>query len=276
MNSNVDNKSAIRLGAAASLVLTFALIVTRIVNILFFYDSDIGYYKSGAVLPTVMNLLFIVGLLFFAVLCFIINKKSDDTADFSASARPKLLYLAAALLLAIEALGMITRSTSTPLDMLIGVCAIVSSAYFALRPFKKAASYIAILSFAPTVLCVLILARTYFDMTVPMNSPNKTLIHITCVACMLGFLAQTRAFADRKRKKTYFLFLFSALFFTGASSVPSIILYCSNNFDNSYIKFDAILLALFIYLVANTVSLCLNDTSDDTTQNEVIKEENNT
>ena len=43
-----------------TLILTAAGIALRTLNIIFFFDYDIGYYQSDAVLPLIMNIFFVV------------------------------------------------------------------------------------------------------------------------------------------------------------------------------------------------------------------------
>ena len=53
-------------------------VIFRCVNLFFFFDSDIGYYTSGAALPTVFNILLLCFALLFSVWAF--TRRKDTGA----------------------------------------------------------------------------------------------------------------------------------------------------------------------------------------------------
>ena len=66
-------------GLSIYVYLTIALslvgVVLRTMNVLCFYDSDIGYYTSGAVLPTVASCFNVASVAFFLIGSIVLAKK---------------------------------------------------------------------------------------------------------------------------------------------------------------------------------------------------------
>ena len=71
--TNSNNTLILFISAIAASVISVAL---RCINLFCFFDSEIGYYASGAILPTVSNVLLLIFALFFIVFPFITMKKS--------------------------------------------------------------------------------------------------------------------------------------------------------------------------------------------------------
>ena len=61
-----DNGKLLQIFSLVALVLSLLAMLGRLASLLFFYDK-IGYYKVGAALPIVSNIVFAVALALFAV-----------------------------------------------------------------------------------------------------------------------------------------------------------------------------------------------------------------
>lgn len=235
---------------------TLVAIILRTVNITSFYDADIGYFEKSA-MPIIMNIWLICSVIVFFVLSLLLNQKNALTQASEGSIFFKIASGICAIGTLAASISLISHSELSKLSFLIIFTSVACAAYFALYLLKMVPSYNAILALSPILICVIILSVTYFDIHTQMNSPHKMLIHFACIGCMLGFLAEARFLADKKRKKLYLFSISSALFFSGATSIPSIILYFSKTFKYPYVDYDLFFLVFFIYFAARTITLCL-------------------
>ena len=255
MNSCKKANSPALLLCFAPVLFTVFGVALRIINLLSFYDSYIGYYKK-AFLPVAMNVFFVVAVCFFATVCFFAERKDSVDVTFTPIKTFRAICIVCSIAILVSTLNFLSKESTELLGLFDILASVCSAAFFATFISKKMPSYSAILALAPIALSTVILATTYFDVTVQINSPNKMLIHFACIAAMLGFLGEARLLADGKKKKTYFFFIFSALFFTGVSSIPALTLYFANEFDYSYVKHDCILFVFFLYFLGRIMSLC--------------------
>lgn len=239
-----------------ALTLTVVGVVLRIINLSSFYDARLDYYEKDA-LPFIMNLTFVFATAFFAASCFVVERKKSELNFFQIPLFFKICCAVCAVAMLLASVRCFTEKAQPKVMLALALLAILSAGYFLLFFFRKLTDASALLALAPTAMSVVMLGITYFDVKTTMNSPNKLLLQFACIACMLGFLADARVIADIKHRKTYFFFITSALFFSGVSSIPSVILYFSNSFNYAYLKFDCIMLAFFIYFAARALALCL-------------------
>ena len=267
MNSCKKAKRAALLLFFAPILFTAFGVALRAINLISFYDSYIGYYKK-TFLPIAMNVFFVAAVCFFAAFCFLAERKGSIDVTFNHTKTFRVICAICSLAIIVSALNGLLKNTTELLGLFNILASVCSAAFFATFISKKQPSYSAILALAPIALSTVILATTYFDITVQMNSPNKTLIHFACIAAMLGFLSEARLLADNKKKKTYFFSIFSALFFTGVSSIPALILYFANEFNYTYAKYDCILFVFFLYFLGRMISLCFGKSQCDTSDTE--------
>jgi hypothetical protein len=267
MNKEKKTTSFVSAFAISSILLTLLGVALRGVNLLNFYDSDIGYFKN-AFLPTVMNIFFLLCVLAFAAMTFIIEFKRYAQDTLSCPVFFKAVSGVCSASLILLATYLVFNPNQNALFPYFILTCIASAVYFALLIPKNIPTANAIFALLPAVLCVFILAVTYFDVYTPMNAPHKVLIHLTCISSMLGFLAEARAIADKKKKKTYLFFVLSGLFFTGVSSIPSVILFFTDKFDYPYVIFDLIFLVFFIYFAARATTLVFGNKSTESTNEE--------
>ena len=273
MRSENKNTSFAPFFMLGAFLLTLCGIILRIVNISLFYDADIGYFKK-APLPSVMYVFFLLVVVAFAVACVVLEKKELLKTDFNNPLYFKILMVICAIGSFSAAMTVISSGNLGTANLLLVLAALGSAVYFALYFAKKLSSLNTLLALFPAFACLMILGLTYFDVYTQMNAPHKVLIHLASIACMFGSLSEARAIAEGNKRRMYFFSLSLAIFFTGVSSVPTVILYFSNSFEYSYIDYDCILLVFFVYFVARGVTHCIK--SRKNVPESVINEEEKT
>ena len=256
-------KKTIKIFAVLSLALTALAVILRTVCLAFFYDElneGVGYFTKG-VLPTLFTVLCCMSVILF-FLAALISKKvccvSDGKEDNVA-----LKIVSACAMLGFASFFVGTISTmefvnlSTVFDLLVKISSLMAIIYFAMNIFgvETVKAVQVVLGFGIVVWTVCILAITYFNINVPMNSPEKTYLHLALVALMVFFVSEFRSFLVKINKPLYVFTLSCAVFFSGVETVPSLIKFFSLGMaDYDYLYYDIVIFTLFLYVTVRLVS----------------------
>lgn len=254
--------------AAVALIITLAAVILRTVSLLSFYDADIGYYKSDAVLPVVMNILCLAGTLFFVSAFFVFRKQELPVTGKENNIFVKCASVAAAVGFAGYVIITLIDSNLTALILLALAGALASAVYFLMNLKKQPANRdsqmyagIGIIVFG-----IYSLAKSYFDMNVQMNSPNKTALHLACLATLVFFVNEFRALVSDRRKGFYVFSLCAVVLFTGMFSIPPIIADLSGALKNyTYITVNYVFTGVFLYCLVRlaVMAVGLSDKEPD-------------
>ena len=116
-----------------------------------------------------------------------------------------------------------------------------------------------VLCFLAIAALVYVLAKTYFDVYVAMNSPNKILLHMACLAAMFFFAALARVYLGSLRDRSYLFFTATAAFLCGVYSIPSIFFCIISKIyrEYTYLIFYIIILAVFAFATYKLISLMI-------------------
>lgn len=165
------------------------------------FDPAVGYFAPGilTVLMTVLAVLAAVGAIVLPCLTLRASSLPSPRALAAAPVATRCLGLLLALqagLYGVITLGVHARQADTSAFVLAGaVAAIGSAAYFFFAAGKGAAAHPSIsliLGLCPVVWGFAVIADTYFDMTVTMNSPIKLAIQFGFACLMLLMTAELR------------------------------------------------------------------------------------
>ncbi len=263
----------LRIFLCGVILMTLAGIALRALNLLLYYEAEIGYYKADAVLPAAMNIFFLAVFAVIGVCSIIIPKKpyatSGNERNIAVVISSALCAIAFLSLSVCALLGLVQRDSA--LTYILVITTLLAAVYFVLGALGKNNNARAILMIAIVAALSYILAVSYFDVFVQMNSPNKTLTQLACLASMLFFVYEARAAVGEKKSKLYVFSLSCALFFSGITAFPAIAAYLSGNLGNyfiniNYILFDALLAVLFVYFAVRLITLMVTaDRKDEET-----------
>lgn len=230
----------------------FVSLALRIICLFFFYD-DIGFYKTGAVLPIIANIIFgvsIVFLLFAAIFC--IDKRQSVTQPSKKSQYAALLPMGALIFHIIRMFTTVFNDTNVN-KYLMAISVLASAAFFffiflANQKYKKVIFYLGI---AVLVYLFLSWMFVYFDFFIPINSTDKTFFYVACAGAILFVFNEMSATYGAVRSRFYYFSLFASIIALAVSSVSAIIGYLSGIFK-AYItlEFDIFFLTLLVYAVA--------------------------
>lgn len=199
-----------------------AATVLRALSLFFFYDADIGYYQHGSVIPAVANALLAILALFAALSCFLLGKNAPRAEKYTVSGKCSAVFAALAFaavaveagLSSYELLKIYDISDMTPavllINLLILVTPIAACAYFVLYALGRLSPAFALMGgFCAVIYFVILLASSYFDISIQMNAPEKLASHLCCVCALLLILNEMRVMCGAQKKAFY---LFSVSF----------------------------------------------------------------
>ena len=237
-------------GATAALSL-----ILRIICLIFFYD-DIGYYKTGAVLPIIANILFALSLIFFFVTAiFSIDKKQSVEPTSKLSQYAALLPLGALLFRIITLFTKVFNDTNVNKYFML-FSAIAAAIFFLLiffddKRLKNITFYIGIGALLFVFLCWMF---AYFDFFIPINSTDKTFFYLACAGAILFIFNEMCAYCSFVRSRFYYFSLFTAIITLSVASISAIIGYAFGIFK-AYITLesDIFFIALLIYAIARLI-----------------------
>lgn len=276
INTNSDNEAAStekkRTGSVkptavmflCSVALAFLISLGRTVSLLFFYD-DIGYFKMGAPLPIITNLLYLLTAVAFAAVSFSLLKSEKEIRLPSGSIGYTALIPAAAL--SVYALNILFKgvgsSSGALLDTLSLVSAAVFAVFFASLALRRTPNGLTVISCIGGILWLaLSWLSSYRDYFVPMNSPDKIYFHLACIASALFILEELRSAYLISKPSAYYFSSFMAIVAISASAIPSLIANVCGVFASYSLLFeDLVFTAVLIYAVCRLAFLTLGKQS---------------
>ena len=244
--------------------LTALATVVRVLALLKEFDLSVGYYARGAILPTVFNIiatLFVVASIVAIPTVF----KSGDVAiaGQSRSCRfSSLLAVAGFALLAWERWSdfMLVSDVYTGAKLIFALLSPILMlsllTFFVACCFGLEPSPLVAISGSLSIITLAVeLAKVYNTFEIAINSPNKTLFQLTIISAMLYILAELRTVFSASRPRFYLFSLTTAIFFLGASSLPSIIASAAGTYENKLIKEDVAFLGIFVFCVFRLIGI---------------------
>lgn len=253
--AEIMKKISIQMLSIIAGVSAFLSLALRIVCMFFFYD-DIGYYKSGAVLPIIANIIFGVSIAFFLFASiFCIDKKQRVMPTSKASQYAALLPMGALIFHVIRIFTTVFNDTNVN-KYLLAISALVSAAFFlfiflAKKKYATAIVYLGIGVFAYLFLAWMFV---YFDFFIPINSTDKTFFYLACAGAIIFVFNEMAASYGAVRSRFYYFSLFASIIALSTATVSAIVGYAFGIFK-AYItlEFDLFFLALLVYAVTRLI-----------------------
>ena len=283
MDNGIKKRGALLIFGASVIACACIGVLLRTLSIFFFYDADIGYFSSGALLPILFNVLIAVACIACAVLCFM--PKTVFEPENSGKGRvSQLLYIIpciASIYTLISQMTLIGEYSALGLpapriETLLLVFNALAVIYFALSIFgeKINSAVSVILGVCAMLWLIFMLVSLYFDMYVQINSPNKTMMAFALSASVLFLVSEIRLPLDTQKPKIKLFTAAFGLLLLSTSSIPTLIAHFTGAFGNSYYATvgDIICLSLLFPVSARFIKLCFAkepDTCDTVKAQEV-------
>ena len=279
-----------RLSILVSTAVLLAAVATllRIICLVLFYDNEIGYYFSGAILPIVSNTFYLLSIIALIAGAILLRPEQEISLPDKPSSLAALLPAGALachfIFLLIEANNLITELGAdvffdilfakavpgvrvTMLNIILLLLALISSAiasaFFISLSFSKHPSNLTIGLGCGLILWISVVwMRSYVDFYVALNSPDKLFFHFACIGAILFAVAELRALYCISKPKTYWLSLLGAIFCLSVSTVSNIIGSFTNIFAAYNVELENIVLfTMLIYASVRAVRL-ISDAED--------------
>ena len=242
-------------------------VILRTLSIFFAFDLSIGYYKTGAPMPILLNVLTFLAVVAAFAFCFIpkISISPFEPALIKpvrmSAIFPTVGFAAYAFVYVTWLLDYLKYYPTLPMTYILTLASTLGAGIFfacaALRKNNGDVLFI-LLGILAIVYFVISLADCYFDTLVQMNSPNKLVFQFACLGAMLLTVNEIRQGFDVKRNGFHLFSATVASIFLFTSSIPSILGYVAGKMPISYSLFysDAVFFMLAIFAVVRLVQMC--------------------
>lgn len=261
-----------------------ALVLSAIAIILFSlstftsYDNGPNYFSPSVFVSIATAISVISVALFFFVFMFLPKGELDGATPITLpvivpSAFCALIFAGVGVVLLLcsaSAFGMTSFFTGIgkgALTTVAGIACIISAIYFLVNCFSKAegnGAKHAYLGFSLPISSVLLIAISYFDITVSMNAPIKAMFHLSMLSFMIWSLYEIRNLIGKASPRAYFAFGLCTMLLSGIASLPYIIYSLVGGLSSpvypTYLLYNFISLAIFFYAsIRIIVFVCARD-----------------
>lgn len=255
-----DKNKTVLMYAAAAIALTVLGIVLRTVCMFFFYDAELGYYTAD-LLPAVFYFVCILSVALFATSFAFVKRdgvKYDGVTAGAATALTSVVCVVSfAIFFIVSVMSFSIYSGNVIFDLICKLSALLGVVYFAMNlvpNVNRGAQTLC--GFGIIVWNIYVLAVSYFDITVTLNSSIKIMLHLALVSAMFFFVCEFRCFVSEMRQKAYFFSLCLALFFNGVMAVPALIFNIAEyGAAYEYLLYDLVYLSFFLYFASRMICL---------------------
>ena len=267
-----DTRTLYRRFALGVTLMTLIAVLLRVPALCLFFDRTVGYCD-----PNVFSTLLYIVIALFLSLCaaYVIWARRCEKAQQLAiapdvTAKTKTVLIASALVapvfvgaIAWEAVNYTV--TSYPALLRI-VGAVLAAIYFAIPNKKK----VMVLGLGTHLYCVFVLVTEYFDWTIPMNSPLKTMQQAAMIAVLLFMTVELNHLNDTRRSIRYTVCAALAVFFGFSSSIALVVAFSLGGIVRADMLIHSLpVLVISLYALArlfsyHTIDLPLEQKEDQT------------
>ena len=276
------SKKFLKVWAITASAVALATAVLRLVSILFFYDTRIGYYKSGAILPIIAQILPILAVISAGVIVCVPKLRPQPTEPQSSDSVksfaifPAAGFFAYAIVYLIDIFEYLSSGFRLGVFDIIAAFAFIGAALFFFVIFlgKRTDSAVFVcMGIAVVISLVYFLAGSYFDTLVQMNAPNKSVFQFALLSALLLAVNEMRVAIPEKRTKFHLFSATAAVIYLTSTSVPSIICFMAGKMPLNYSLFheDCVLLMLAVFAFARLIQLCHTE-NDNISLNDISTE----
>ena len=276
----------VRVFRTSAVIMMLVCAAVRVVAMLLSYDPEPGYFVTGDFWPVLSNALLVTGtLLGLSSLIFIpsgLFPKDCGNAtnkSYFASVYAAFIMLSdaayrfyALFIASDESSGgaLIADSTGTGMISAISLICIFASVGSAVSFFLRSSSMrscgaMAAIGVFPVLRAICGLALSYFDMSVPMNSPVKLLSQFAMMSLMLFFLCEDRFNLPVKRSQPgmYFAISMVAVIISGCCGISGTFAYFTGAEDNGELLIESLFALTSMFYILASVAAYLTPVHPD-------------
>ena len=246
-----------------SVIILTAICVTLLTVSLFVsYDQAINYFNRSLIY-SISKALVAITVIGTVVFTFMLPKNelsgaSPTTLPISiVSSLPAIALCAFSVSVFSGALKIVGNSNL--FSIVCAVFAAISSVYFIFNCiFADGKNSVKVyLGYFVPLTSIMLIAITYFDMSVSMNAPAKVFLNFAFVSFALWSLLELRTMTEKSHPRAYFALGLITTVLTASASLPWIIATLAGKLGKpiypSYIIFNVTVFALFIYVLTRMI-----------------------
>lgn len=228
------------------------------------FNATIQHFDRGAVLPTVAYV-FIGAAYLPAIVCAVMAALKDKSSFYKNDSTPvsvfckflcALMFLVSFGFAFANPLGITDKSTVellTWFSLLFSGAALFAGAFTKLKPSSNAAT-----SIFPIVWGIVSMLVAYFDDTIALNSPLKSIRIIAYATALLFFLGEARLANEKRSVSTYTLFSLASVPMI-AYVIPMIAARFSKaGFSMGTVIETALIASVWLYAVSQVITAALS------------------
>lgn len=270
-----------RIFACAAAGAALLLSVLRSVALFTSFDGDIGYFREGAPLVTILYILQALCLLACFALPFLVRRDTLPTERTPLTRAGRIASGAAALAcvclivllfikmgsiapkLTLAGKGQVDASLIAPflLSLLGALLLAAATAHLALQALAKAPApqTLALCGYGLIVAALCLLSVTYFDLFVQMNAPHKVSQHAALLSVMAATLFDVRTFLGIARPRAHGVAAAIAILLCIPTGVSNIVAFVGGVYQDPLLfGIDLFLLTFGVYTAVRMTELALN------------------
>lgn len=271
MDFQTQNKKAALSYLIGTLAVSALLTALRCINLFFFFDSDIGYHTSGAILPTLCSVLLILSIVSFAAVSIFLFRK--QSFQYKEKATPSVRILGGLCAIAFLCLSCVDAMQSGSIFAIL--FGIGSAVYFLTVAINYSQPLLRVLTGLCAILRVaMALASSYFNIYVQMNAPEKLFFLLGCIGGMLFLVCELRATVSSARPILYRLSAACGILLSAVASIPSILGSFADLLESDgELPARAVLFFLCLYMVARLFEITIQPAVEKATEETESTEE---
>ncbi len=268
MTKIFKTKKALRIFGICVPCVALLSVVLRLISLLFFFDADIGYFKSDSIFAGISGIIPAAATLACAILCLISQIKLEpiyapEVRSVRISAAfPALAFAAFSGMYIYSLVNYSEIYGSVPFSYILCViCAVGGCAFFILKLLggKRVPSILTVFcGLCALVWVLLALVECYFNTFIQMNSPIKLTFQYACLSAMLFLVSEMRRTVDTDRASFHLFSSAFALIYLPVSAIPSLICFFAGKMPYSYSMFyyDAVFALLTVFAAVRFITIC--------------------
>ena len=270
-------KISIRTLSIAAIGVAFLSLALRVISLFFFYD-DIGYYKTGAIVPIIANTILAISIIFFlAASIFSIDKKHSIEPTSKLSQYAALLPMGALIFRVLRIFA--TPFNDTFVNKYLMVASTIAAGifffliFYAKKSCKNITFYMGVGALLHVTLCWIC---AYFEFFIPLNSIDKTFFYMACAGALLFIFNEMCACYGFVRAKFYYFSLFTSIIILLVAPISALIGYfCGAIKGYVTLEADIFLITVLIYAVTRLIDAQGSKIAEKTEKSEDITEISN-
>ena len=279
-----ENKTKTWLYVIITVIVSAVAVVFQTILNNYYIEAETGLYEYGAQTPSAFYIFMGVALFLTVTASFVLrrdslpkelNYSSIFTSLVSTLVACSLIFLAVVYIMSNS--GGATLLEKTAAFKLKNVCMYLSfptAIYYFIVAFSGSSrsKFTAWFSFFPIIWTLSYLMSVYFDHSVLMNSPKRTLTEFALIILMLYQLYETRALIGKSKGVLYFILSNAAVIFLSAAFIPDVITFIKGDIRLSVDVLSSISIAsMGLYVLSRAMSFAVHSDGEQVANKKSLK-----